>query len=294
MSFFDVLKMFKDPLADADFYKFHVEQKWPWELTLTPEQEKAFMAGLEAFDDDEGGCYPAREEGILRVYDPMMLISLFSMTEQFAAMGPAALQDPAGAIKELVDQATEGEVDGVLYIDDEWMGEDETKIDGMDKYEFTSAVMDATSAQGVDHATAGTYADENYGYAAMGVLLRYPDHVQQMYDDAHELSGEHKPYRNRLDVIKDVVTPENPEYLAAFDKAEAEKAKHINTLMFCFQRMAEQYREARPQMPHAAPKDVLSLVMARMLAEGMSGCTWTRPPTQEQHELALALLSNRS
>ncbi|WP_027940889.1 hypothetical protein [Amycolatopsis taiwanensis] len=284
----------RDPLKGEDFYKFHVEQKWPWELTLTPEQEKAFMAGLEAFDDNEGGCYPKREEGILRVYSPMMLISLFSMTEQFAAMGPAAIQDPARAVRELVDRAAQGETLGVLYYDDEWMGEGVEEIDGMDKYRFTDAVMSAMHAQGVDHEFAGGYADEDKGYATMGVLVKNPQHVDRMYDQAHALAGPAPDYKNRLDVWKDVMKPENPEYLEAFDRAEVEKSKYINTLMFCFERMANEYREARPHMRYAEPHDVLSVVMARMLERNMPGCTWTRPPTREQYELALALLSNRS
>lgn len=283
----------RDPLEGEDFYKFHAEQKYAWELTLTPEQEKAFMAGLVAFDDNEGGCYAKREEGILRVYSPMMLISLFSMTEQFAAMGPAALQDPARAVQELIDRAAQSEGDGVLYYNDEWMGEGVEEIDGMDKYAFTDAVMSAMHAQGVDHEFAGGYADEDKGYATMGVLAEAPDYVSQMYDDAHALAGDPAPLDNRLDVMKVVMRPENPEYLAAFDRAEAEKSKHINTLMFCFERVADEYREARPHMRQAEPKDVLSVVMARMLDQDMRGCTWTRPPSQEQHKLALALLTNR-
>ena len=283
----------RDPLKGEDFYKFHVEQKWLWELTLTPEQEKAFMAGLEAYDDDRG-CYPMRSEGLLRVYSPMMLISLFSLTEQFAAMGPAAVQDPARAVHDLVMRATEGEVDGVLYYNDEWMGEDVTEVDGMDKYAFTDAMMTATSAQGVDHEFAGGYADENKGYLTMGVLTKSPEHVDRMYQEAYALAGEPTEYRNKLDVMKDVMTPESPEYIAAFDRAEAEKSKYINTLVFCFERVVDHYRDIRPQMEYAEPKDVLSVVMARMLEDDLRGYTWTRPPSDEQQELALALLSNRS
>lgn len=283
----------RDPLKGEDFYKFHVEQKWPWELTLTPEQEKAFMAGLEAFDDNGGGCYPSREEGILRVYSPMMLISLFSMTEQFAAMGQAAMEDPARAVQELVDKAAQGEDLGVLYYDDEWMGKDVEEVDGMDKYQFTDAVMSAMRAQGVDHEFAGGYADEDKGYATMGVLAESPAEVSEMYDKAHALAGPQPDYQNRLDVWKDVAKPQNPEYVEAFNQAEAEKSKHVNTLMFCFERVVEQYRAARPEMQHAEPQDVLSVVMARMLDHHMPGCTWTRPPTPEQQQLALALLSNR-
>ena len=282
----------RDPLKGEDFYKFHVEQKWAWQLTLTPEQEKAFMAGLEAFDDNEGGCYAQRAEGVLRVYSPMMLISLFSMTEQFAAMGTAATQDPAHAIHELVTQAAQAEVDGVLYYRDDWMG-DTDEVDGMDKYEFTSAMMSATHAQGVDHEFAGGYADEDNGYIMMGVLAKNPDYVTKLYDEAFALSDPVE-YHNRLDIIKDVMSAENPEYTAAHERAEVEKSKHINTLMFCFERVVEEYHEARPNMRHAEPKDVLSVVMARMLGKGMPGCAWARPPSQEQHKLALALLSNRS
>jgi len=282
----------RDPLKGEDFYKFHVEQKWPWELTLTPEQEKAFMAGLEAYDD-ERGCYPKREEGILRVYSPMMLMSLFAMTEQFAAMGPAAMQDPAGAVQNLVSQAAEGEVDGVLYYDDEWMGEGVEEVDGMDKYAFTDAMMSATHAQGVDHEFAGGYADEDKGYLTMGVLAKSPDHVERMREEASALAGERPEYRNRLDVMKDVMKEPDPEYVAAYDRAETEKSKYINTLIFGFDRVVKHYHDARPQMQYAEPKDVMSVVMARMLEENLSGCTWTRPPSEEQYKLALAILGNR-
>ncbi|TCC60541.1 hypothetical protein E0H73_21680 [Kribbella pittospori] len=283
----------RDPLKGEDFYKFHVEQKWLWELTLTPEQEKAFMAGLEAYDD-ERGCYPMRSEGLLRVYSPMMLISLYSLTEQFATMGPDAVQDPGRAVHDLVMRAAEGEVEGVLYYNDEWMGEDVTEVDGMDKYAFTDAMMSATFAQGVDHEFAGGYADENKGYLTMGVLTKNPEHVERMYQEASALAGEPTEYRNKLDVMRDVMTPESPEYVAAFDRAEAEKSKYINTLVFCFERVVEHYRDLRPQLEYAEPKDVLSVVMARMLEDDLRGCTWTRPPSDEQRELALALLSNRS
>ncbi len=282
----------RDPLKGEDFYKFHVEQKYAWELTLTPEQEKAFMAGLEAFDDHAGGCYPKREEGILRVYSPMMLMSLFSMTEQFAAMGPAAMQDPAGAVQELINQAAQGEVGGVLYYRDDWMGDSED-IDGMDKYEFTSAVLSATHAQGVDREFAGGYADEDKGYATMGVLTKNPEHVARMYEEASALAGDPAPLRNRLDIAREVMKPLDADYDAAFDRTEVEKSKYINTLMFCFERVVEEYWELRPQMQHAEPRDVLSVVMGRMVEHDMAGCTWTRSPSQEQHELALAVLTNR-
>ncbi|RZT19960.1 hypothetical protein EV649_3100 [Kribbella sp. VKM Ac-2569] len=282
----------RDPLKGEDFYKFHAEQKWAWELTLTPEQEKAFMAGLEAYDD-ERGCYPMREEGILRVYGPMMLISLFWMTERFAAMGPAAVQDPAGAVQQLMTDAADGETDGILYYDDEWMGEGVEQVDGMDKYAFTDAIMSATHAQGVDHEFAGGYADEDKGFVTMGVLAKSPEHVAQMYEDAYAVSGPQAELNNRLDVMREVMKPENPEYVAAHDRAEAEKSKYINTLIFCFDRVVKHYNDARPEMQYAEPRDVLSVVMAQMLEDGRSGYTWTRPPTQEQHELALAILGNR-
>jgi len=285
----------RDPLKGEDFSKkWDAEQKWLWQLTLTPEQEQAFMTGLQAYDD-ERGCYLKREEGILKVYRPMMLVSLFALTEGFAAMGPAALQDPARAVHDLIMRYADSEIDGVIYYDDEWMGEDVDAIDGMDKYEFTSAMMDATSAQGVDHEFAGGYADEDDGYLTMGVLSKNPEHVARMYDDAFALSGPTVEYRNKLDVIKDVwLAEENPEYRAAHERADVEKSKYVNTLIFCYQRVADRYRETRPQMQYAEPKDVLSVVMARMVEEDLSGYTWTRPPSDEQRKLALTLLSNRS
>lgn len=284
----------RDPLKGEDFSKkWNAEQKWQWQLTLTPEQEQAFMSGLEAYDD-ERGCYLKRADGILKVHRPMMLISLFALTEGFAAMGPAAMQDPARAVHDLIMRYADGEIDGVIYYDDEWMGEDVDEIDGMDKYEFTSAMMSATSAQGVDHEFAGGYADEDSGYLTMGVLTENPEHVARMYDEASALSGPPVEYRNKLDVMKDVMKDLDPAYEDAFDRAEVEKSKYINTLIFCYQRVANRYREIRPEMQYAEPKDVLSVVMARMLEEDLSGFTWTRPPSEEQRKLAIALLSNRS
>jgi hypothetical protein len=282
----------RDPLKGEDFYKFHVEQKWPWELTLTPEQEKAFMAGLEAYDDNDGGCYPKREEGILHVYEPSMLISLFSLTGQFAAMGEPALRDPAEAIRQLLKDAATDERPGVLHITDTWMGDAED-IDGMDKYKFTSAVSSAMMAQRVEYEGAGGYADEDSGYCSMGVLVKRPEHVQAAYDRADEIAGDPPAMKNVLDVAKYVASDLDPQHEAAFARAEVEKSKYVNTLMFCYARIVDLYHATRQQYPHAEPKDVLSMVMARMLAEGMSGCTWVRPPSQEQHELAVAVLSNR-
>lgn len=40
------------------------------------------MAGLEAFHNSGGDCYPRREDGVLRVAKPAMLVSLFWMTER--------------------------------------------------------------------------------------------------------------------------------------------------------------------------------------------------------------------
>jgi hypothetical protein len=118
--------------------------------------------------------------------------------------------------------------------------------------------------------------------------------VSRMYDEAHAVSGPHKQLNNRLDVMREVMKPENPEYIDAFDRAEAEKSKYINTLVFCFERVVKRYHEARPEMQYSEPRDVLSVVMAQMLEDGRSGCTWTRPPSKEQHDLALAILSNRA
>lgn len=177
----------RDPLKGEDFSKkWDAEQKWLWQLTLTPEQEQAFMTGMEAYDE-ERGCYLKRADGILKVRRPMMLISLFALAEGFAAMGPAAMQDPARAVHDLIMRYADGEIDGVIYYDDEWMGEDVDEIDGMDKYAFTDAMMSATSAQGVDHEFAGGYADEDDGY--LTELAEEPLQERKLYfsfDKAYE------------------------------------------------------------------------------------------------------------
>lgn len=291
--FFFWFHKIRDPLKGVDLYDFHVEQKWPWELTLTPEQEKAFMTGLEAYDNNEGGCSLSRREGYLHTYEPQQLISLFAMTEQFAAMGPAAMQDPVRAVHELVERAEQTEGDGVLHINEEWMGEGVDEIDGMDKYEFTSAAMDATDGRGVDHEGGGAYGDENFGYTTRTFAIRTPEHVRQMYSDAADVAGEPPEIRNQLDVYKYAMRPENPEHIAAYELAEAEESKYANTLMFCFERLATEYRAARPHMRQVEPKDVLSVVMARMVEQGLPGFAWVRPPSQEQYQLALAMLRNR-
>ncbi|GAA3579716.1 hypothetical protein GCM10022419_071490 [Nonomuraea rosea] len=278
----------RDPLAGEDFYKFHVERKWAWELILTDEQEQAFMTGLEAYDD-ESTVYPHREAGALRVYDPSMMVSLFLLAEQFAGMGPGALADPAGAVRHLIGRAAQAETGGVLHLDDGWMGEQ--VVDGMDKYDFTSQMMSATHAQGVDGGVGG-YGDEDGGYGMLTVLTQEPGHVRAMYDHAHAhaSSGE---IRNRLDVYKAVIQEPEPEFVAGLESADAERSRFTNTLMYDYGRVLAGYRALRPQMGHAQPSDVMSAVMARMLSENRPGITWTRQPSPEQHERAMRLISTR-
>ncbi|MFG1684442.1 hypothetical protein ACGFNP_30030 [Nonomuraea sp. NPDC049269] len=278
---------FRDPLRGEDFYKFHVERKWAWELVLTEEQEQAFMAGLEAYDD-ENTVFPHREAGALHVYHPSMMVSLFLLTEQFAAMGPGALADPAGAVRHLLDRAAQAEVAGVLHLDDDWI---EEPVDGMDKYDFTREMGMATHAQGVDGGVGG-YGNEDSGYGMLTVLTEVPEHVRRMYDDAHSHAAPGE-IRNRLDVYKAVIEEPEPEFVAGLERADAEQSRFTNTLMYDYGRVLAEYRLARPQMPHAQPVDVMSAALARMLAEQRPGITWTRPPSRQQHERALQLISTR-
>ncbi|HEY3870247.1 MAG TPA: hypothetical protein VGM10_17915 [Actinocrinis sp.] len=280
--------------SKGKYYRFHAEQKWPWELTLRPEHEQAFMAGLEAFHDSGADCHPRRQDGVLHVANPSMIVSLFSLTQQFGAMGPAALQDPARAVHALLTDAAQAERGDVLHISDEWMG-GAGDIDGMDKYKFTHAVMSATRGHGVQHEFAGGYADENHGFATIGVLGQNPQHVDQMYQQAYDVLGprDRQPITTTLGAAREVMRANNPEYVAAFARAEADKSNYANTLTFCFRRVAEQYRAARPNMPNGGPEDVLSAVMTRMVEQGMPGHTWARQPSQDQHQLAVALLGSR-
>lgn len=278
---------FRDPLRGEDFYKFHVERRWAWELILNDEQEQAFMAGLEAYDD-ESTVFLHREAGALRVYDPSMMVSLFLLAEQFAGLGPQALGDPAGAVRHLIENAARAETGGVLHLDDDWMAE---PVDGMDKYEFTGAMMSATHAQGVDGGVGG-YGDEDGGYGMLTVLVEMPRHVTRMYDDAysHADPGE---IRNRLDVYKAVIEEPEPEFVAGLDRADAERSRFTNTLMYDYGRVLAGYRSTRPHMPHAQPSDVMSVVMARMLSDNLPGMTWTRQPSPEQYQRAMELISTR-
>ncbi|MEV6154558.1 hypothetical protein AB0L53_29815 [Nonomuraea sp. NPDC052129] len=278
---------FRDPLRGEDFYKFHVERTWAWELVLTEEQERAFMAGLEAYDE-ERTVFPHREAGALHVYNPQMMVSLFLLTEQFAAMGPGALADPAGAVRHLIGRAAEAEIDGVLYIDDEWI---EEPVDGLDKYDFTREMGMATHAQGVDGGVGG-YGNEDAGYGMLTVLTEVPAHVRRMYDEAHSHASPGE-IRNRLDVYKAVIEEPEPEFVAGLERADGEQSRFTNTLMYDYSRVLADYQELRPHMPHAQPVDVMSAALARMLTERRPGITWTRPPSQEQHDLALRLISTR-
>ncbi|MEV4111273.1 hypothetical protein [Nonomuraea sp. NPDC049695] len=278
---------FRDPLRGEDFYKFHVERKWAWELILTEEQEQAFMAGLEAYDN-ESTVYPFREEGALRVYHPSMMVSLFLLAEQFAALGPQALADPAGAVRHLLDRAAQSETGGVLHLNDDWL---EEPVDALDKYAFSSAMMDATHAQGVDGGVGG-YGDENGGYGMLTVLTEMPRHVSRMYDDAHSHASPGE-IRNRLDIYKAVIEEPEPEFVEGLERADAERSRFTNTLIYDYGRVLEGYRGMRPHMAYAEPSDVMSAVLARMLAENQPGITWTRAPSPEQHQRALDLISTR-
>ncbi|MFI7124897.1 hypothetical protein ACIBQ1_04340 [Nonomuraea sp. NPDC050153] len=278
---------FRDPLRGEDFYKFHVERKWAWELVLDDEQERAFMAGLEAYNE-ERTVFLHREAGVLRVYDPSMTISLFLLTEQFAALGPQALTNPAAAVRHLLDRAAQSESGGVLHLDDDWMA---VPVDGMDKHDFTSAMMSATHAQGVDGGVGG-YGDEDGGYGLLTVLVELPRHVARMYDDAHSHAAPGE-IRNRLDAYKAVIEEPEPEFAAGLESADAERSRFTNTLMYDYGRVLTEYRSMRPQMPHAQPSDVMSMVMARMLSDNLAGMTWTRQPSTEQYQRALELISTR-
>ncbi|MER6950675.1 hypothetical protein ABT294_42325 [Nonomuraea sp. NPDC000554] len=279
---------FRDPLRGEDFYKFHVERKWAWELLLTDEQERAFMAGLEAYDN-ESTVYPHREAGALRVYEPSMLVSLFGLAEQFAAMGPAALADPEGAVRHLIGRAAQQEAGGVLHLDDDWMAA--LPVDGMDKYDFTSNMMSATHAQGVDGGIGG-YGDEDGGYGMLTVLTEMPEHVRAMYDEAHSHASPGE-IRNRLDIYKAVIEEPEPDFVAGLERADAEQSRFTNTLMYDYGRVLARYQLIRPQMQYAQPADVMSAAMAQMLAEQLPGITWTRQPLPEQHQRAMELISTR-
>lgn len=272
---------------------FEVEQAWAWELTLSYGQERDFMAGLEAFDENEASLYPKHAEGILRVRRPLMLISLFSMAERFAAMGLPARQDPEAAVGRLIAEAARQEGPGVLHITKDWMGGAE-KIDGMSDDDFLEAALIAQSAQGVRSAFAGGYADEDFGYTTMGVLREEPEHVREMRRAAYDAVGPGRELNSALDIAKYVMLDEPAAELEEVEeRASREESKYINTLMFCARRLVEHYTMARPHMPHLEPKDVLGVVMARIVTEGWPGATWVRPPTRDQHALALELLGTR-
>ncbi|CAM2814925.1 hypothetical protein SAXI111661_02870 [Saccharomonospora xinjiangensis] len=281
---------FRDPLRGEDFYRFHAEQKWAWERQLDEEAEKAFMAGLEAYDDEHSSVFLHREEGVLRVSEPPMLISLYLLTARFRDMGEAAIADPVTAVRQLIDDADHKETGGVLHLRSRWLPDGE--IDGMDKYEITSQMMSATHAQGVTNHAVGGYGDEDYGYGVCAVLPELPEHVREMEDEAFAHSNS-SPIENRLDVIKAVVQEPEPEFVAGLEEADAEKSKYTNAFMYDYGRVLLEYQVLRHRMPGAQASDVFGAAMARMLLDQEPGITWTRPPSRAQFDLAVALLSTR-
>ncbi|MFD1939901.1 hypothetical protein ACFSKW_51440 [Nonomuraea mangrovi] len=280
---------FRDPLRGESFDQFEVNRLWGWELRLSEEEEIAFMAGLRAYDNEVGSFFIHGEHGVLSLYHPPMLISMHLMADRFKAMGPAAMSDPAGAVRHLFGQAAARESVGVLHLRENWLP---CEIDGMDKYGFRDAMSDALSAPGVDGVEGG-YGEEDSGYGMVVVLAGdTPESVQAMYDQASDLSTS-EPIRDRLDVVKAVLEEPEPEYVEALNRADGEKSRYTNTLLVDYARVLDRYAATRTQMQGAKPSDVLGAALSRMLAEQAPGTTWTRQPSQEEQEFAMQIIATR-
>ncbi|MBF8188182.1 hypothetical protein ITP53_21105 [Nonomuraea sp. K274] len=125
----------RDPADDG----FEVEG----DLGLGAEARPAFAEGLRACHDRGDG--PRIERGVLTMYDPPCLVSLYLLADGFATRGDAALHDPEGTVATLMNRLATAERPGILHLRRDWLtGE----VDGMDRGGFAGAVRESVCPGG--------------------------------------------------------------------------------------------------------------------------------------------------
>ncbi|WP_336208276.1 hypothetical protein [Nonomuraea sp. LPB2021202275-12-8] len=165
------------PSADEPAGQPQPAWEWDWESRLGGDARVAFIEGVRACHDQVGPLTVSEEQGLLRIFEPPRLISLYLLADRFAAHGQDGLHDPEGTLRELVAQCVATEQPGVLHLRGDWLS---GEVDGMDRQGFADAVREIVCPDG----TAATwYADESGGCLEITVPATGGEHTNTMLLD---------------------------------------------------------------------------------------------------------------
>jgi hypothetical protein len=241
--------------------KFVPRRKWGWEKALGDAEEIALLQGLEAYEKAGARFNIGDRDGLLSLYgDRPARVSLFLLGERFKALGPAALGDPAGAVKGLIDGFLAREEPGVLHLRPEWFPEG--GVDGWNNDQLTEEarkVLDSGSAAGLQ-GLHGWYSDENVGVIHLGILAR----------PGPELSA-----------LRDA---------GKFEELQAAETLYVNHLVVDLARTIDRHRALRGERPELAPPAALKIALVEIVNAKAPGATWSRVPPHPD-EVAIARAS---
>jgi hypothetical protein len=148
------------------------ERRYDWEMRLSPEQENALLRGLDVVHAGGQSMYVSMSDGVMYLYSPRRIVSLYRLGQEFVGRGPAALTDPAGVVKELIASFNASESPGVLHLNEGWY---RTPVDGLDADKFTSLCADILTryVPGLP-SNAGSGSDDKVGSIYVHLELDAP------------------------------------------------------------------------------------------------------------------------
>jgi hypothetical protein len=133
-----------------------------WELSMTEEQERALLRGVEAYRDAGHGLYFSHADAMIYCYEPPMLVSVHALAKGFLASGPAGMSDPIGTVGGLFRGYEAGTSEGALRTRKGWYT---APVDGADASKFASWCHDAlTRPRPYIDGSQGSGSDENNGW----------------------------------------------------------------------------------------------------------------------------------
>ena len=149
------------------------ERTHDWELRLSVEQENAMLRGIQAYRDTGHSLYLSHRDALITFYEPSrMLVSIHHLTDLFLAAGPAALPDPMGLMRSVLDGCVASESKGVLHLRQGWYT---TPVDGLDAETFTRLCHDVlTCPQPYIEGTQGSSSDDKSGSVTVNVEVGGP------------------------------------------------------------------------------------------------------------------------
>jgi hypothetical protein len=250
---------------------FAVERKWDWEFELTEEQEKALMAGLQAYHKSKEGPISVNgQSGQLTLFAPYTVISLYLLAQRFVALGPDAVEYPVSTVGRLLDEFTDEEQPGVLHLRDDWFPDQ--GVDGMDRSAFADVVMDVLMNHRDQRVTGGSWnggALVEAEVRATGLGLR--DERSAMGQEMEQARSYGASSEEAFDRVR--------------SRREADRSRHTNHLVLDLARVLDHYGPARQAQPQTPPMDLLRTILPRMVASELPGVLWIRPATDDERSI---------